>query len=103
MTFINGGDPKSDIEYHVVNLRDERRFANRRVDAVQDGNLLASAMVSYLSGGRGLEHGVDAPEVADPESLPPIGELLRGYEDTVPGSSTRCGPSSGGTPTTRRG
>ncbi|MGB8500899.1 MAG: acyl-CoA thioesterase II [Mycobacterium sp.] len=85
VTFINGGDPTADIEYRVVNLRDERRFANRRVDAVQDGNLLASAMVSYLSGGRGLEHGVDAPEVVAPESLPPIGELLRGYEDTVPG------------------
>ena len=85
VTFINGGDPKADIEYRVVNLRDERRFANRRVDAMQDGNLLASAMVSYLSGGRGLEHGVDAPEVAKPQMLPPIGELLRGYEKTVPG------------------
>jgi acyl-CoA thioesterase-2 len=84
VTFIHGGDPKSDIEYHVVNLRDERRFANRRVDAVQDGKLLASAMVSYLSGGRGLEHGVAVPEVVGPDELPPIGELLRGYEDTVP-------------------
>ncbi len=84
-TFINGGDTAQDIEYRVVKLRDERRFANRRVDAVQDGNLLASVMVSYLSGGRGLEHSVDAPEVAGPETLPPIGELLRGYEDTVPG------------------
>jgi acyl-CoA thioesterase II len=84
VTFINGGDPKVDIEYRVVNLRDERRFANRRVDAMQDGNLLASAMVSYLSGGRGLEHGVDAPEVADPDTVPPIAEHLRGYEDTVP-------------------
>ena len=46
--------------------------------------LLTTAMVSYLSGGRGLEHGIDAPEVPDPESLPPIDELLRGYEKTVP-------------------
>ena len=85
VTFVNGGDPAADIEYRVVTLRDERRFANRRVDAVQDGNLLASAMVSYMSGGRGLEHSVDAPEVTGPEKLPPISELLRGYEDTVPG------------------
>ena len=35
--FINGGDTAKDIEFHVVALRDERRFANRRVDAVQDG------------------------------------------------------------------
>ena len=85
VTFIHGGDPAADIEYRVTKLRDERRFANRRVDAVQGGNLLASAMVSYMSGGRGVEHGVAAPEVAGPERLPAIRELLRGYEDTVPG------------------
>ncbi|WP_019697289.1 acyl-CoA thioesterase domain-containing protein, partial [Mycobacterium avium] len=29
--FINGGDTGKDIEYRVTRLRDERRFANRRV------------------------------------------------------------------------
>ncbi len=82
--FINGGDPTKDIEFRVLRLRDERRFANRRVDAMQDGTLLASAMVSYLSGGRGLEHSVEPPSVPEPEGLPRIGELLRGYEKTVP-------------------
>jgi acyl-CoA thioesterase II len=82
--FISGGDPKKDLEYHVVRLRDERRFANRRVDALQDGKLLSSAMVSYLSGGQGLEHNVEAPDVADPTTLPPIDDLLRGYEKVVP-------------------
>jgi acyl-CoA thioesterase-2 len=84
VTFVDGGDPESDIEYHVVNLRDGRRFANHRVDAVQDGKLLSSAMVSYLSGGRGLEHGAAFPDVPPPESLPPIGELFVGYEKVVP-------------------
>ena len=82
--FINGGDTAKDIEFHVVRLRDERRFANRRVDAVQNGMLLSSAMISYMSGGRGLEHAVDPPEVAEPHTLPSIGELLQGYEETVP-------------------
>ncbi|APT10287.1 acyl-CoA thioesterase II [Mycobacterium avium] len=82
--FINGGDTGKDIEYRVTRLRDERRFANRRVDAVQDGTLLCSALISYMAGGRGLEHGVDPPRVADPETQPTIGELLRGYEETVP-------------------
>lgn len=82
--FINGGDPARHIDFRVVRLRDERRFANRRVDAMQDGTLLATAMVSHLSGGRGLEHDVEPPEVAEPETLPKIGELLRGYENTVP-------------------
>jgi acyl-CoA thioesterase II len=82
--FINGGDTAKDIEFHVVRLRDERRFANRRVDAVQDGVLLSSAMISYMSGGAGLEHAVDPPQVGDPHTVPPLGELLRGYEQTVP-------------------
>lgn len=82
--FINGGDTAKDIEFRLTRLRDERRFANRRVDAVQDGTLLSTALVSYMSGGRGLEHGIDPPEVAEPHTQPTIGELLRGYEETVP-------------------
>jgi acyl-CoA thioesterase II len=82
--FINGGDTAKDIEFRVVRLRDERRFANRRVDATQGGTLLAAAMISYLSGGSSLEHAVDPPEVAEPHTLPPVKDLLRGYEDTIP-------------------
>jgi acyl-CoA thioesterase-2 len=82
--FVNGGDITRDIEFRVVRLRDERRFANRRVDAVQDGILLSTALISYMSGGRGLEHGVDPPQVAPPHTQPSLGELLRGYEKVVP-------------------
>ena len=62
--FINGGNTAKDIEFHVVRLRDERRFVNRRVDAVQDGILLSSAMISYMSGGRGLEQDLRGPRYA---------------------------------------
>ncbi|WP_156623932.1 acyl-CoA thioesterase II [Mycobacterium sp. 852002-40037_SCH5390672] len=82
--FINGGDTEKDIEFRVTRLRDERRFANRRVDAMQDSTLLCSALVSYMAGGRGLEHGIEPPDVAEPQTQPTIGELLRGYEETVP-------------------
>jgi len=82
--FIAGGDPEEDLEFRVVRLRDERRFANRRVDVMQDGQVLTTAMVSYLAGGQGLEHGVEPPELADPESLLPVDDLLQGYEDVVP-------------------
>jgi acyl-CoA thioesterase-2 len=82
--FIAGGDPARDIEFHVHRLRDERRFANRRVDAMQDGKLLATALVSYLAGGHGLEHNHSAPDVPEPHGLPTIDELLVGYEEVVP-------------------
>ncbi len=82
--FIAAGDPAKDLELHVVRLRDERRFANRRVDVRQGDELLTTAMVSYVDGGRGLEHGIEPPQVPEPLSLPKIGDLLVGYEETVP-------------------
>ncbi len=82
--FIAGGDPSIDIEFHVVKLRDERRFANRRVDAMQNGKLLATALVSFLAGGHGLEHNFEMPKVPEPHTLPTIDELLVGYEEVVP-------------------
>lgn len=82
--FIAGGDPARDIELHVTRLRDERRFANRRVDAIQGGTLLATALVSYLAAGRGLEHNGQVPKVVDPQHLPSIDDLLVGYEKVVP-------------------
>lgn len=82
--FINGGDTGKDMQFTVVRLRDERRFANRRVDVTQDGILLATVMISYLAGGSGLEHNVEPPDVADPENVPTLTEQLRGYEDRVP-------------------
>jgi acyl-CoA thioesterase-2 len=51
---------------------------------MQKGQLLTTAMVSYLAGGKGLEHSVPAPELDDPSGLPPIDDLLSGYEEVVP-------------------
>jgi acyl-CoA thioesterase II len=82
--FINGGDTDKDLQFEVVRLRDERRFANRRVEVTQDGTLLATVMISYLAGGRGLEHHVEPPDVADPDAVPTLKEQLSGYEETVP-------------------
>ena len=97
------GDPEKDLEFHVVRLRDERRFANRRVDVMQDGQLLTTAMISYMNGGRGLEHGIEPPDVPDPTSLPKIGDCCAVTKKRCRTSSTRCGPSNGATRTTRPG
>ena len=82
--FIAGGDPTKDLEFRVVRLRDERRFANRRVDVMQGDAMLTTAMVSFVDGGRGLEHAIGMPYVPEPLSLRKIDDLLVGYEETVP-------------------
>ncbi|PRC60549.1 acyl-CoA thioesterase II, partial [Mycobacterium sp. ITM-2017-0098] len=51
---------------------------------MQKGQLLTTAMVSYLAGGKGLEHGMQPPPPGDPLDVPPIDDLLRGYEEIVP-------------------
>ncbi|EOM78561.1 acyl-CoA thioesterase [Rhodococcus rhodnii] len=82
--FVRGGDVKAPIEYHVERHRDGRAFANRQVTAMQDGKELCVALVAFQGFARGLEHAVAPPVVPDPEALPTIGELLTGFEDTVP-------------------
>ncbi|PRC57384.1 acyl-CoA thioesterase II, partial [Mycobacterium sp. ITM-2017-0098] len=51
---------------------------------MQKGQLLTTAMVSYLAGGKGLEHGMQPPPPGDPLDVPPIDDRLRGYEEIVP-------------------
>ncbi len=102
--FINGGDITKDIEFQVVRLRDERRFANRRIEVTQDGTLLATVMISYLSGGRGLEHNVEAARrrrSGDVASAQGAAARVRGHRSVVRQSVATHRMAL--TPTTRRG
>ena len=102
--FIAGGDPEKDLEFHVVRLRDERRFANRRVDVMQGGELLTTAMVSYLTGGRGLEHGVEPPRGARPAIAAADRRPAARLRETRAAVRQRAAArSTGATPTTRPG
>ena len=60
-----------------------RRFANRRVDVMQDGELLTTALVSFVDGGRGLEHGI-VRRGPRPVVVAQDRRALVGYEETVP-------------------
>lgn len=81
--FIRGGDVKKPIEYRVDRHRDGRAFANRQVTALQDGAELFVMLAAFQDWGKGLEHAVDVPDVPFPDTLPPIGDHLLGYEDRL--------------------
>lgn len=81
--FIRGGDVKKPIEYHVDRHRDGRAFANRQVTAMQDGHELFVMLAAFQDWGKGLEHAVEVPDVPFPDTLPPIGDHLLGYEDRL--------------------
>ncbi|TSD47705.1 acyl-CoA thioesterase II [Rhodococcus sp. KBS0724] len=82
--FIRGGDVKAPIDYRVERHRDGRAFANRQVTAYQGDNELFVMLAAFQDSGTGLEHAVEIPDVPLPESLPPLGDRLSGYEATLP-------------------
>ncbi|MFD4368736.1 acyl-CoA thioesterase [Rhodococcus sp. NPDC058521] len=81
--FIRGGDVKKPIAYRVDRHRDGRAFANRQVTALQDGQELFVMLAAFQDWGKGLEHAVEVPDVPFPDTLPPIGDHLLGYEDRL--------------------
>lgn len=101
--FIAGGDPQKDLEFHVVRLRDERRFANRRVDVVQDGNLLTTVMLSYMNAGRGWSTACRPRRFRIRTRCPRSMNFSADTRKRCRCSSRRCARSNGGTPTIRPG
>lgn len=81
--FIRGGDVKKPIEYRVARHRDGRAFANRQVTAFQDGQELFVMLAAFQDWGKGLDHAVAIPDVAYPDTLPPLGDHFVGYEDKL--------------------
>lgn len=82
--FLRPGDPKRPIIFEVDRIRDGRSFTTRRVVAVQNGEAIFNMAVSFQKNEPGLEHQVDMPDVAPPESVPSVAELIRRRAETNP-------------------
>jgi len=68
--FILPGDPQIPIIYRVERLRDGKSYSTRRVTAIQHGNAIFSAMVSFHAEEEGaFDHQDKMPVVPPPESL----------------------------------
>lgn len=68
--FLRPGNPKVPTVYQVDRLKDGRSFCARRVNAVQDGQVIFSMSVSFHSPDVGVEHQDEMPKVPAPEDLP---------------------------------
>lgn len=68
--FLRPGNPKVPTVYQVDRLKDGRAFCARRVDAVQDGQVIFSMSVSFQVPDVGVEHQDEMPKVPWPEDLP---------------------------------
>ncbi len=85
--FLRPGDTSVPILYDVERIRDGHSFATRRVVARQHGKPVFYLTASFQVTELGFGHQDRMPAVADPESCPLVGDILRevsgGGEDAV--------------------
>jgi len=69
--FLRPGDPLASIVYDVDRSRDGHSFTARRVVAIQHGQPIFTMSASFQIAEEGLNHQFEAPEVPDPDEIPP--------------------------------
>lgn len=67
--FIRAGDGGRPVLYEVDRIRDGRSFTTRRVVAIQAGEAIFSAAISFQRAEDGFEHAHPMPNVPPPEEL----------------------------------
>ncbi|KAF9617638.1 hypothetical protein IFM89_037701 [Coptis chinensis] len=78
--FLLAGDLKVPIVYQVHHLRDGNSFATRRVDAMQNGNIIFTLLASFQKEDQGYEHQeITMPSVPAPEMLLSMEELRESH------------------------
>lgn len=68
--FLRPGKPNIPTVYRVEQIREGRSFCTRRVNAVQDGELIFVMSASFHRGDEGIEHADKMPPVPAAEELP---------------------------------
>lgn len=78
--FVRAGDSKHPIRFAVENLRDGNSFSVRRVHAMQYGETILSATLSFQKPADGLDHQAPMPAAPDPERAWTTGQELAGID-----------------------
>ncbi len=81
--FLATGSIDAPIEYTVEPLRDGRTYLSRRVEAVQDNQLIYHAIISLQIPEEGLSHQHKMPNVPSPQNLPSYKSTLQGMVDQM--------------------
>lgn len=82
--FMRPGDPEVPIIYEVDRIRDGRSFNTRRVVAIQHGKAIFSMSASFQISEKGLEHYVEMPDIAAPDTLMSEKKLAEQFIDHAP-------------------
>jgi acyl-CoA thioesterase-2 len=68
--FLRPGKPVEPIDYQVERVRDGRTFTTRRISAIQAGDMIFEATVSFARPETGISYQPPMPAAPDPEGLP---------------------------------
>ena len=82
--FLRGGQPDKPLHYRVARIRDGRVFANRRVEALQDGYTIFTMDCTFRTPEPGWAHQQPMPDVPDPEQLEDILVHSRALDPALP-------------------
>lgn len=81
--FLRPGDANEPLHFLVERMRDGRSFSARRVHAVQHGKILLSMITSFQTEAGGLDHQMEMPVVAGPDTLESDAEILSRIDHPV--------------------
>ncbi|MET0363927.1 MAG: acyl-CoA thioesterase domain-containing protein [Sphingobium sp.] len=82
--FFRGGKVDAPLDYCVERISDCRRFASRRVTAMQHGRAIFGAQCSFHDAEDGAAHQVEAPaDRPDPDSLPSLRQFAEANPDRL--------------------
>jgi acyl-CoA thioesterase-2 len=88
--FLAAGQVDRPVEYRVTHLRDSRRFANRQVMALQDGQAIFTLMAQFHAPEDGFVHQhAMMPDVPPPEAVMPLQLYVREREGLIDLSAVR--------------
>jgi acyl-CoA thioesterase-2 len=85
MYFLRRGDARQPIRYEVTALRDGGTISSRRVTASQSGVAHFEALASFTTGVGEVDWQRRMPDVADPDTVPGLEDLLTPYAEEFGG------------------
>ncbi|OBG23870.1 acyl-CoA thioesterase II [Mycolicibacterium celeriflavum] len=90
--YVRAGDARYPVDLYVDVARDGGTLSTRQVTARQNDQILLEALVSLSAPVESLDYQQPIPEVAEPDSLPPVQEQLAGFADELDGYWVRPQP-----------
>jgi acyl-CoA thioesterase II len=90
--YVRAGDAREPVDLHVDVVRDGGTLSTRQITARQDDQILLEALASFSVSLESHDYHQSMPDVADPDSLPPVQEQVARYAGELGGHWVRPQP-----------